>query len=549
MATKSPKSSTTKTSKTAKTPKAPKAPKTSAPAAKSGGRFTNFIAELSDAFRGTNEMSLNVKKVVVAFMSLVFFISLLIVAWVEGGRSRVLSYADAVITKENADCVSCHDTMTPGLVQQWKKSRHSHSGVGCFSCHEAQEGDADAKEHYGGTLISPIVSPKDCSTCHLKEFEQFSKSHHARGGTILGSLDNVLAEVVEGHVQFDANGQKTKESPAAVSGCKQCHGSEIKILEDGSLDPDTWPNTGIGRINPDGSKGACSSCHLRHNFSIAQARQPESCGKCHMGPDHPHIEIYMESKHGIGFIANRAEIVKEMAEKEWVPGVHYEAGPTCSTCHMGATKTLESTHDVGARISWNLRPAISEKIDSYAKAGEDVKPWDERRSDMQNVCLSCHAPGWINNWYTQYDDFVELYNDKFARPATELYNMIRARGLITSMITFDDEIEFTYFYLWHHEGRRARHGASMMGPDYAQWHGLYEVSENFYQKFIPQLKEVIAHGKAQGGASATAAAAVEKRMNEILNSPMHNWYTGKMSAGERKAREQARKEFLERYKK
>ncbi len=30
--------------------------------------------------------------------------------------------------------------------------------------------------------------------------------------------------------------------------------------------------------------------------------------------------------------------------------------------------------------------------------------------------------------------------------------------------TFTSKIEWTYFLLWHHEGRRARHGASMMAP-------------------------------------------------------------------------------------
>ena len=39
-------------------------------------------------------------------------------------------------------------------------------------------------------------------------------------------------------------------SAAAVNGCWQCHGSKVKVLEDGELDPATYPNTGIGRINP-----------------------------------------------------------------------------------------------------------------------------------------------------------------------------------------------------------------------------------------------------------------------------------------------------------
>jgi len=44
---------------------------------------------------------------------------------------------------------------------------------------------------------------------------------------------------------------------------------------------------------------------------------------------------------------------------------------------------------------------------------------------------------------------------------------------------FDEKIEWTYYELWHHQGRRARMGTAMMGPDYAQWHGFYEVAKPF----------------------------------------------------------------------
>src|SRR3974390_2893358 len=88
------------------------------------------------------------------------------------------------------------------------------------------------------------------------------------------SLDNFLGEVVGG-------------APAVAVGCFQCHGSTVKVLPGGEFDPSTWPNTGIGRINPDGSGGSCSPCHTRHLFSKAQAREPAACGKCHLGPDHP----------------------------------------------------------------------------------------------------------------------------------------------------------------------------------------------------------------------------------------------------------------------
>lgn len=481
---------------------------------------------------------------IVIVLAVFFLITLSIVAWIEGGRARIIHAPDAVVTSQNRDCVDCHTVKSPGIVEQWQISAHAASGIGCMECHGAKEGDIDAYNHEGA-LVSTIVTPKDCSKCHEKEAKEFQASHHATAGQILGSLDNVLAEVAEGYVRFDAQGNKVTSSAAANSGCLQCHGSEIKVLANGKLDPATWPNTGIGRLNPDGSRGSCSACHLRHNFSRAQSRMPENCGRCHLGPDHPQKEIYDESKHGIAFAANRSRYEPMMKEKEWIPGKEFEQGPTCTVCHMGATRGLALTHDVGERISWTLRPAISEKVDAAAiKSGKKVKPWEKRRTDMQEVCSSCHGPEWIQNFYTQYDSAVNLYNDKFGIPATELYKMARSSGLLTE-IEFDEEIEFTYFLLWHHEGRRARHGVAMMGPDYTQWHGFFEVAERFYSEFVPQLKEVIHRGRTNG--KAAEAGRLEAKLNEVLNSEMHKWSLGKLSAGELAARKKASEEFKKRY--
>jgi len=489
-------------------------------------------------------VNLDQKQKIIMALAGLFMIALLIVAWVEGGRARVVKNPEAVVTAENADCVDCHRVKSPGIVGQWEISEHAASGIGCVECHTAQEGDIDGYEHEGA-FIATIVTPGDCGECHEQETAEFESSHHANAGEILGSLDNVLAEVVEGFTRFDAQGNKVEASAAAVSGCLQCHGSEIKVLADGKLDPATWPNTGIGRINPDGSRGSCSACHLRHNFSRAQARAPENCGRCHLGPDHPQLEVYTESKHGIAFAANRTRFEPMMEEKDWIPGEDFEQGPTCTTCHMSATKNLPLTHDVGERISWTLRPPVSEKIDAAALAkGEQVKSWQDRRSDMRQVCESCHAPEWVGNWYTQYDNLVTLYNDKFGRPSTELFKLARSTGLLTAT-QFDEELEFTYFFLWHHEGRRARHGAAMMGPDYTQWHGMYEVAHRFYMEFVPQLREVIAHGRQTG--KSAAAAQVAAKLEETLNSDHHKWFLGKMSAGELAARKAAAEQFKQRY--
>ncbi|MFB3880230.1 MAG: multiheme c-type cytochrome [Armatimonadota bacterium] len=345
----------------------------------------------------------------------------------------------------------------------WRASRHAPAGVGCLDCHSGEGKDRPDVEEHNGYHIVVAVTPKDCARCHEREAKEFLGSRHAQGAQFIGSLDNFLGEIVGG--------------PQAVDvGCRQCHGSTLKAAADGRLDSATWPNTGIGRVNLDGSSGSCSACHARHRFSVAQARQPDNCGKCHLGPDHPQLEIYEESKHGILFDANRQTMNLDRLPGDWRPGKDY-LYPTCASCHMDATSSQPVTHDVGERISWTLRPPISTKL---ANA-------DARKQAMLTVCQSCHSPGFANSFYHQYESLVMLYNDKFAAPAKQLMDQLQADHLITPT-PFDDKIEWTYYLLWHHEGRRARHGAAMAGPDYAWWHGLFEVADCFYNEFLPEAE-------------------------------------------------------------
>ncbi|MGC1706904.1 MAG: multiheme c-type cytochrome [Pseudolabrys sp.] len=316
------------------------------------------------------------------------------------------------------------------------------------------------------------------------------------------------------------------------------------MLPNGKFDPATWPNTGIGRINPDGSAGSCSACHTRHRFSVAQARQPEACGKCHLGPDHPQMEVYKESKHGILWEANKDQL--NLDRKSWKPGIDYTAAPSCTSCHMSATRSQDVTHDVGERISWTLRPAISTKLNMVVfddlskmdvpegqpvpKVGDERKgsdgktrkvtqvlTWQDRRERMREVCTSCHASGQVTGFYQQFDNLVDLYNDKFAKPAAAIMAELYKANKLTAA-QMDEKLEWTYYELWHHEGRRARHGAAMSGPDYAWWHGIYDVAKNFYLHFIPEVKE--AAGEQLG------KELIDKY---VYSQPGHRWLKEGMS--------------------
>jgi len=445
------------------------------------------------------------------------------------------------------ECIEGHKKKSPVIDQQWGTSKHYRANVGCYECHAADRSDPDALYHYDRT-ISVIVSPKDCSRCHAKEAEEFLGSHHSKAGRILGSLDNVLADIVEGNKGMVTPGFPEGASAAAVNGCYQCHGSQIKVLPGGQLDPVTFPNSGIGRVNPDGSEGSCNACHSRHAFSAAQARHPDTCGKCHLGPDHPQKEVYEESKHGIAFFANMDKMNLDSAK--WIVGEDYWAAPTCATCHMSATKTQPVTHDIGMRISWNNRPILSTRPEiSDAKLGlpgQNV-PWQIRRNNMQQVCLNCHNQNWIDNFYIQYDSLIDLYHDKYAVPGQELAGL--AKPLKEHEAAFSAEFDWTWFELWHHEGRRARHAASMMAPDYTHWHGTYDLAHNWYTEYIPQLEELVEKGRASGDPAKVAAAdALAAKIEQIMNSDNHKWFLDKMDPEEKARREKEREEFKARYK-
>jgi hydroxylamine dehydrogenase len=400
------------------------------------------------------------------------------------------------------DCVSCHEKASPGLAQQWHDSAHERAGVNCMDCHQAEASEPDAIEHEG-QVIATIVSPKDCGRCHEKEFAEQQGSVHAEAYAIIAERVPALAHNLTGQAM-------------QVAGCDQCHGSEVKVRGDGTLDPATWPNSGIGRINPDGSKGSCSSCHGRHAFSKAQAREPEACVRCHSGPDSPDKEIFEASKHGMLYVAERESM--NLDADTWVAGQDYTAAPTCVSCHMGAAGKVPSTHDVGMRNVWSLNTPVSmrqylivlddgsklelsadqkpprrgsevEKADGTVAKVKVVAAPERRRAVMNLVCLECHSKTFTEGFMDQFDNVVELYNAKFGEPSSAIMAGLYERGLLTPL-PFDEPLELTYWELWHDEGARARHGASMASPNHAWWEGMYLVGRNFYGRFLPEARTV-----------------------------------------------------------
>ena len=129
--------------------------------------------------------------------------------------------------------------------------------------------------------------------------------------------------------------------------------------------------------------------------------------------------------------------------------------------------------------------------------------------------MTCHSPEYVENFYQQYDAGIELYNEKFAIPGKEIVTRLTDAGVLDD-IPFNEHMDWIWFYLWHHEGRRARNGIAMMGPDYVQWHGFYDIAERFYMEMIPEAEHLLP------GVT-----------DDILARPEHKWFNTPMTPEER----------------
>ncbi len=452
------------------------------------------------------------------------------------------------VVQAEETCITCHKTVTPGIVSQYESSKMAKAGVSCLDCHGEIKGiDDPSVINHNGYRITPVVSPIHCQKCHPQEYQEFMNSKHA-WTALIGPFrfwyrDAVSKGLVEEGKAPD-NSVFLKSDPYEFIGksitplmpasgvlakvglfdevqgykntlnCIGCHGSPV-IVKDGKI-VKGWPNNGIGRLNPDGSIGSCSACHTRHKFDKAEARKPETCGQCHLGPDHPQIEIYQESKHGNIYysLENHSFLDEEELTPENTPV------PTCAVCHMSGFNGAKTTHDVGSRLYWELQPKISTpqwypaNLVPVGKQKPDEERARENRAEMMKVCRGCHSPSWVEGYFKEFDEAVQDYN-KVAKSAKALLDKIYEEGLADKSNQLDEYPELMWYYIWHHDGRRWRMGASMMGYDFTHWHGLFETVGDKYLKMLSWYEtqkkiKALEERKAEQEVTPTPAAKASK---------------------------------------
>lgn len=457
---------------------------------------------------------------------------------------------DVPISEATQECLECHAVIHPGIVAGWQSSRHAAvttgqaarvkglalkvSGknipdtlktvvVGCAECHTLRPKAHGDTFHHNGYDVHIVVSPDDCRICHLQEADQYQRNvmAHAYANLADNKVYNQLETAILANRTLDKGRLHLKpvDNNTRAEACYHCHGtvlqmsgSEVRDTDAGELEFPViagWPNQGVGRVNLDGSKGACSACHTRHAFSIETARKPYTCRSCHVGPDVPAYKIYCASKHGNIFASKHQEW--NFKAVPWTVGEDFTA-PTCAACHISLLVNGDGgvvnqrTHEMKNRLSWRIfgliyaHPQPNSPDTSIIRNKDGLPlPTDfqgglassflmtsqqqaSHTQTMQATCLACHETSWVKGHWRRYTNTIQRTNAQIAtltRLMSEAWKKGYAAGLDQNQNPFDESVERKWSDVWFFYANSVRFASAMAGGgDYGVFAGgRYQVSQ------------------------------------------------------------------------
>lgn len=465
------------------------------------------------------------------------------------------TFAQSEPSDATAECLFCHEMATPGIVEDWKRSRHASitpaealaeedplarritaesvpkelagATIGCYECHSLRaEAHADNFEHFG-YQINVVVSPADCATCHPAEQDQYkdTKKAHAIANLRDNPVYHALETQVTGLKTYEDGNFSVLPPSAHTAGetCYACHGTVVEVKGLKTIDSvlgkvevpilTNWPNQGVGRVNPDGSKGACTACHTRHGFSIEMARKPYTCAQCHIEPDVPAYNVWKESKHGNIVLSESAKY--DWSAVPWKVGTDFKS-PTCAACHnalvtnpAGDEVIAERTHNFSDRLWLRIfglptshpQPARGNTTTLVNADGQplpvtfsgvpaaegliDAEEMAARKATMTAVCRACHSTDWVAGHFEQFDTLVAEV-DHMVLQTTALMSKAWESGLADPTNPFDEALEHLWVNQWLINANAARYASAMNGQDFATfkygWWGLSQTLAKMHQK-------------------------------------------------------------------
>lgn len=460
--------------------------------------------------------------------------------------------AEPAVSDLTQDCISCHSSIHPALVADWKRSLHasvtpaealkkpelqrrmttqkvpanlSNVVVGCAECHMLNPDAHKDTFTHNDQRVHVVVSPKDCATCHPQETEEYDKNlmSHARGNLANNKIFQSLMSAINDIQTF--KDMKITFMPADpkvnAESCYHCHGTAVEVTGKYKKDTDYgemefpvlagWPNQGVGRFNPDGTKGSCTPCHSRHQFASQMARKPYACSQCHKGPDVPAYEAYGVSKHGNLFATFWSDW--QFKDVPWTVGKDFSA-PTCAVCHIAlitdenGEMVAKRTHRMNDRLPWRIfglpyahpHPISPDTSIIRDKEGQplptsltgepaatfliNAEEQAKRRETLHKVCLSCHTTDWVKGHWERFEATIKFTNE-MTLTATQMLMQGWNEGLADKSDWFDEALERMWVQEWLFYSNSTRFASAMMGADY----GVFANGRWFLSRNLQDLKD------------------------------------------------------------
>ena len=374
-----------------------------------------------------------------------------------------------------ATCVDCHKDKTPGIVADWKLSKHGQAGFDCAVCHGSDHSSAD------DVAKAQIPTPDTCAPCHDEKVKQFKAGKHAFAWAAMKAMPTM-------HWQPSILTEGMK-------GCGGCHKVGLKSEQEIKA---------LKKNSPGFGTASCDVCHTRHLFSVEEARQPQACQTCHMGFDHAQWEMYSSSKHGVRALLKQSKVLPETA-----------SAPTCQTCHMqqGNHEVRTAWGFLGVRlpmpedVSWaGDRKAILQALGVLDPAGNttsrlDVvkgaqvarltqEDWQKERDKTVATCNQCHSVNYVKAELQKGDQMIREADHLMAE-AIRIVAGLYQDGILAKpehysypfpdLLTFQDAptpIEQKLFVMFLEQRNRSFQGTFHSSPDYAWWYGYSEMQRS-----------------------------------------------------------------------
>ncbi|WP_328754114.1 multiheme c-type cytochrome [Geomesophilobacter sediminis] len=368
--------------------------------------------------------------------------------------------AQSAAKPTKSECISCHEKVTPGIVKQFLSGKMGKK-LDCSSCHGlAHKSANDAAK-------ATLPTPETCAKCHPERVAQYRKGKHSAAWLAMKAMPMITH-------------QPTYIGGGGMKGCSACH----KVGEKPAADLKRY------------GSGACDSCHTRHSFSVAEARDPRACQTCHMGFDHPQWEMWQTSKHGT----------------IWAIEPTTGRAPVCQTCHMPdgshavetawgflALRMPEEDGDwlfdrvtilkaIGV-LDDNGKPTERfEAIQKARLARLTKEEFDRDREKMLTACSACHSKSFAQANLNIGDEVIRDADRIFAesiRTVKALYD----EGLLKKPEGWKYAPDLLQFYeakssaeqelylMFLEYRQRAFQGAFHSNPDYMQWYGWAKMKE------------------------------------------------------------------------